>query len=174
MSESITIKGRTGEIHRVESDGTTHVWFGDVRADGAHICEAFTTAEVYGTVDAAVLHLLKSAKALAVDARTAALIDLGFEFPPGSGLRFSLSLAAQSNLTNAFINRTNPAFTFPLKWTTLDSLVVIDIPDATTMGLFYGSALMTVRGHRDSGVALKARISAAVTPDEIEAVVDIR
>lgn len=170
----ITIQGRTGEVDRVESDGTTYVWFGTVRSDGARLCEAFTSTDLYGSIDAATLHSLKEAKVESIDTRTAALIEQGFEFPPGSGQLFSLSLVSQHNLTNAFINRNNPSFTFPVLWGTKDALVVIEITDATMMAQFYGVALMAVRQHRDSGSVLKAQVMGAATPEQLDAIVDTR
>jgi len=172
MAEPITVGGRTGEIDRVESDGTTHVWFGDVRADGAHIVEAFTQVEILGTVDAVLLHQLKANKILEIDATTSALIDRGFEYPADSGQLFSLSLVAQSNLTNAIMNRDSLAY--PIQWATKDSMTVITLKDASMVVQFYSTALLFVRGHRDSGTALKVQVIAASTPEEIDAIKDDR
>ena len=125
-------------------------------------------------VDAMSLSSVKAAKFTAVDEKTVELIKRGFEFPPGSGQRFSLSNEAQSLLLGAYQSRNEPLFSYPLSWNTLDDSSVLDIPDAETLHLFYLQATGTVRAHRDSGTALKSQVRAATTIAEVAAVEDTR
>lgn len=172
---SVTVGDRTGEVDRLGSDGVVYVWFGAVRdLDQARILESLDVNVVLGIpAQLAALQPLKDARASEVDAKTEEIISHGFEYPPGSGQFFSLSLAAQSNLTNTLINRTSPGFSFPVKWAT-KAQIVIPIPDANTFVQFYGIALSTVRAARDSGTILKELIGAAQTEAELASIVDTR
>jgi hypothetical protein len=125
-------------------------------------------------VDATSLSTIKAAKFAAIDERTVDLIRRGFEFPPGSGQRFSLSNEAQSLLLGAYQSRNDPLFTYPISWNTLDDSGVLEIPDAETLHLFYLQATGTVRARRDSGTALKSQVRAATTTAEVAAVEDTR
>lgn len=43
----VTVNGKSGEVDRVESDGTVHVWFGKIREqDGARITQAVHFADL--------------------------------------------------------------------------------------------------------------------------------
>lgn len=125
-------------------------------------------------VDSISLAGVKAAKFQAIDEKTVELIRRGFEFPPGSGQRFSLSNEAQSLLLGAYQSRNDPLFTYPLVWNTLDDAGALEIPDAATLYLFYLQATGTVRAHRDSGTALKSQVRAATSVAEVAAVEDTR
>lgn len=110
----------------------------------------------------------------AIDQRTTQLIDKGFEFPPGSGVRYSLSVESQSKLLGMDSLRDDPLFTYPVVYNSIDDLGEIAIPDSATIHSFFLMAVGTYRAHLDSGTALKAQIRAATTQEELDAVVDDR
>ncbi len=109
-----------------------------------------------------------------IDQRTSDLIAEGFQFPPTTGLVFSLSAEAQTNLLGLESARLDPAFTYPVNWNSIDDEAVYAIPDADTAHSFYLTALGTIRAWKDSGTALKDQVRAATTPAEVAAVVDNR
>jgi hypothetical protein len=85
------------------------------------------------------------------DTRTRAEIAEGFEYPPGTGQRFSLSLPAQLNLAHA---RT-PGF-LPHTWSTLDGVVVL-FQTADEFEPFYAAAMFALKerlaaGHQEKRV----------------------
>lgn len=110
----------------------------------------------------------------AIDRRTDQLIGLGFEFPPGSGVRFSLSMESQSKLLGMDALRSDPLFTYPVVYNSIDDLEEFSIPDSATIHSFFLVAVGTYRAHLDSGTALKTQIRAATTQAELDAVVDNR
>jgi hypothetical protein len=116
----------------------------------------------------------KKAKIAAIDARTRQLIDAGFEFPPGSGVVFSLSLNSQLTLLGLGTAKDDPAFTYPVDWNSKNDKAKQTIPDAATAGQFFLTALGTVRAHLDAGTALKDAVRAAATVGAVDAVVDPR
>jgi hypothetical protein len=110
-----------------------------------------------------------------IDTKTASLIlENGFEFPPGSGLRYSLSQASQNNLLGVFSAKDHPAFEYPLKWPTIDDDYELLIVDADMITMFYLSAMGTVRALRDSGTYLKELVRNCNTKEEIDVIVDNR
>lgn len=117
---------------------------------------------------------LQEAKNAAIDRNTGDLIVQGFQYPPTTGLIFSLSPTAQTNLLGLESAADNPAFTYPVDWNSIDDEAVYEIPDAATAHLFYLTALGTIRAWKDSGTALKDQVRAATTPAEVAAVVDNR
>lgn len=131
-------------------------------------------AEYDAWVDARSLSSVKAAKCLAIDARTIELVSRGFDFPPGSGVYFSLSIEAQTRLISAYHSRNEPELVYPLIWNTLDDLDALEIPDSETMRLFYLQAMMTRRTWIDAGTALKSQVRAATTTAEVAAVEDTR
>ena len=68
----------------------------------------------------------------------------------------------------------DPAFTYPVKWNTLDDSDVIEIADSSALHTFYLTALGTYRTHVDSGTTLKDSVRAATTIAEVDAVEDTR
>jgi hypothetical protein len=125
-------------------------------------------------VDAANLPEVKRERYADIDLRTAELIEGGFEFPPASGLIFSLSDHAQSNLLGMKTMLSDPAFTYPVEWNLKDDSSVFSIPDEATAASFYATAVGTVRAHLDSGTAIKSQIRAATSEAEVAAVTDPR
>jgi len=125
-------------------------------------------ASVIGVDDA------KRERVRVVDTRTNEIIDAGFEFPPASGVLFSLSMQAQSKLNGAFIARDEPEFVYPLEWNNIDDTTTVAIADASTLRLFYLQAVGTVKAVLESGTDLKKAINVATTIEEVEAVVDPR
>lgn len=117
---------------------------------------------------------LQEAKNALIDQRTTDLIEEGFQYPQGTGLLFSLSQVAQTNLLGLESAADNPAFAYPVEWNSIDDEGVYSIPDATTAHTFYLTALGTIRAWKDSGTVLKDQVRAATTPAEIAAVVDNR
>lgn len=169
--DTIVIDGRTGQVERVEADGTLHVWFGDTRpVDGARLLEIIPPLPT----DQGELAAAKAARLAAIDVRTDALIALGFRFPPApEGNLFSLAPSAVQQLIGAYAGREHPLFTYPVKWGALDGTSVT-LPDAASLEMFYLVAVGTVRARLDSGQALKEQVVAAQTLAEVEAVVDNR
>lgn len=117
---------------------------------------------------------LRAAKIAEIDARTEELIAQGFEFPPASGQRFSLSTNAQRTLLAADVMRDDPSFTYPVNWNTLDDTGVLTVADSATLHNFVLTAVGTVRSILDAGTALKDAVRAATSRAEIDAVVDNR
>jgi hypothetical protein len=117
------------------------------------------------------LEVAKSLKAAAIDARTEALISEGFTF---SSKQFSLSVNSQLKLIGAFAARSDPAMTYPIKWNNKDDTDTISIADAAGLLSFYLTGVAAMRGHLDSGTALKDDVRAASTVAEVEAITDTR
>jgi hypothetical protein len=116
----------------------------------------------------------KRRRCLVIDARTQELIAQGFEFPPSSGNRFSLSLAGQSKINGANQAREDPAFVYPVEWNMVDDSGTISITDAAMLHNFFLSALVTYRAVLDAGTALKNQIRVATSVAEVDAVIDNR
>ena len=110
----------------------------------------------------------------AIDLRTDELIALGFEYPSGSGNRFSLTLEAQMRIQGCMSSRLLPQFTFPINWNTIDNDGTYAVTSADEMVAFYLTAAGTLRYRIDTGTALKTAIRNAATFDEREAIVDTR
>ena len=120
------------------------------------------------------LHLAKQAKVAAIDQRTKALIDEGFEFPPASGQVFSLSASAQVVLLALEAARGDPLFAYPVIYTTKDESAVIQLDDSDGVHAFFVTAIGACRGHLDSGTAIKNKVRDANTVVEVNAIVDSR
>lgn len=130
-----------------------------------------TTVEAHDPAD--VKHQ-KPARIKEIDQRTDQLIGQGFEFPPGSGVRFSLSMESQSKLLGMDSLRDDPLFAYPVVYNSIDDMDEFSIPDSATIHSFFLMAVGTYRTHLDSGTALKTQIRAATTQEELDAVVDDR
>lgn len=125
-------------------------------------------------VETLLLDDYKIAKYLAFDARTNELILDGFEFPPASGYKFSLTIYGQLNLLGVYVVRDSPMMSWPLLWPTKLDDYEYSIPDAATFESFYLTAMGTIRAYRDSGTLLKETVRAATTKAEVDAVIDSR
>lgn len=123
---------------------------------------------------ARTLEEAKSQKFVAIDSRTDDICDLGFEFPPGSGQRFSLSLAAQAKLLGLDLLRDDSHLVYPVKYNTVDDEETLEIYDSETMHNFFLTAVGTYRAAIDSGTAVKDEVRAADTIEEADAVEDSR
>lgn len=117
---------------------------------------------------------LKTQRMNEIDARTDQLFEQGFQYPPDSGKVFSLSVRSQLKITNAWLARDEPGFTYPVRWNTRDNTDAHEMADATALNAFYMTAIGTARAYCDSGTALKDQIRAATTSAEVNAVVDNR
>jgi hypothetical protein len=115
---------------------------------------------------------LKKWKIAAIDARTEALLLLGYEYPPASNKKFGLDLAARTLLLGLVLAK--DVLTYPVRYNTLDGLDYYDLVDATDVVNFYGTAVATVRAQADAGTALKDAVRAATTKAAVIAVVDNR
>lgn len=124
--------------------------------------------------DAEKLPKLKVERFKEIDQRTRELIDQGFEFPPGSGLVFSLSKESQSNIHGAYTARNLANFEYPVHWLTNEDDGFVDLQGPTDVENFFLTALGTLRAHKDSGSDLKDQIRAAATKMDLDAVVDDR
>jgi hypothetical protein len=123
-------------------------------------------------VDAVNIPSIKEQKLSQIDARTAELIDSGFDF---DGHTFSLSLAAQQNWTGlqvAVAQGYLPEAAFPFEIATLDNkayeLAWADAPS------FFQGVLGAISTRLAEGRALKKQVNDATTLAEVEAVVDNR
>ena len=158
-----------GVVFRVICDATTATVKTDDPLDAG---QETTLASLATNFDGIVA--LQEAKNREIDERTTELIEQGFQYPPSTGLIFSLSQVAQKNLLGLQSAADNPAFAYPVEWNSIDDEGVYSIPDATTAHNFYLTALGTIRAWKDSGTALKDQVRAATTPAEVAAVVDNR
>ncbi len=129
---------------------------------------AMTAAEK----DSNHLPAIQKEKMDAIDARTEALIDEGFEYPASSGNILSLSLEAQSNIKGAEHRKSTE--TYPMDWNTKDNMTKVALADAAGVTALFDAALIVKRGHLDSGTALKDQVRAATTVAAVEAITDAR
>jgi hypothetical protein len=107
----------------------------------------------------------------AIDARSAALIAAGLQVDNAAPV--SLSLAAQTNLLNVAVAMQMGALTLPQDISRLDgrAYTITDAADAARIARLAGSRIKAVL---DAGRELRARVLAATTQDQIEAVTDER
>jgi len=116
----------------------------------------------------------KEAKFKLIDQKTSDLIADGFEYPPGSGSKFSLSIEAQSLMLGAYQSRNAAFMAYPMEWNMKDDSGSIQLLTPEEFEQFYLSALGTIRAHRDSGTTLKNLVRAAQTKSEVSAILDER
>lgn len=184
---TIAIEKATGVIHEGNFDATvppfndTNLWIVDpvvptepkelweVKQDDTIGVKSGAEADL---INANLLAKAKSDKIDAIDARTVELIVTGFVY---SGQILSLSVEAQSNITNAWAARNEAWFSssYPIEWSTKNG-GSISLADATAIDGMYQAAFATKKAHLDSGRALKLQIDAATTLAEVAAVVDNR
>lgn len=158
-----------GVYVRVACDPTTATVVTDVPLDAGQEAVLDTLAADYNGIVA-----LQEAKNYTIDQNTTTLIEQGFQFPAETGLIFSLSATAQTNLLGLNSAAADPAFVYPVEWNSIDDEGVYSIPDEATANAFYLTALGTIRAWKDSGTALKDQVRAATTPAEVAAVQDNR
>jgi len=109
----------------------------------------------------------------AINAKTRAVISLGYEWPSGSGKRFSLSDTAQRNLAELDKLR-DSLLTYPFLISTLDDSYVYPVPDAATLHNMYLTALSIVQNAYGIGNVLKSALTMAKTNADIDAIIDLR
>jgi hypothetical protein len=131
------------------------------------------TAGEETTLDATIathaLAIAKARKFIAIDARTDQLIAEGFTY---SAKQFSITLSAQNKIMGS--HQIRAGLSYPLSWNTLDDNDSYDIVDIADLEAFYLAAFAELRGHLDSGTALKASVRAAADVAAVDAVVDGR
>lgn len=115
----------------------------------------------------------KIAKAGAVDARTEELINEGF-VSDTVGKRFRMDNAALTRYNTFFDARNAPWFTYPIVINTYANDGLQNLPNAGAIETLFREAVSALRGHIDSGTALKLSIRNATTWAELAAVVDDR
>lgn len=113
---------------------------------------------------------VREAKIAGIEAKTAALLDAGFEFPAGSGHRHSLDDRRISTYGETQKNKN--AFT-DLPVITNDKKV-IRLADAAAIDLFYAAGLARSMAIRVVGAELIEDANAATTTAQLEAIVDDR
>lgn len=123
-----------------------------------------------------ILDQFKMKKYAEIDAKTKDIIEQGFEFPPDSGLIFSLSLEQQATINGAYTAREllTSMSAYPLHWMTKDDSASVDLQDETDVTNFFLSGLAAIRTAKDSGSALKEQILTATSFAEVDAVIDDR
>lgn len=127
-------------------------------------------AEIVTWYDNLQLPGLKDGRYQQIDAKTEEVISRGFTF---GGTVLSLSMAAQTNIANAFIAK--DLLTYPLRWNALnDEDEPISLANAAAVTAMYGTALAAKRAALDAGTALKDEVREATTVAELDAIVDTR
>jgi len=125
-------------------------------------------------VDSDNLGSYKLSKIKSIDNRTNTLIAAGFEYPPTSGVFFSLSIPSQVKLSGADAQRDDPAFSYPIVWNNIDDTVTVTLNSSAELHGFVLMAIGTVRAYLDSGTSLKDQVRAASTTVDVDAVADSR
>jgi len=147
---------------------------GHILRIGSAVIIAADVHELDGSYTELSLEDLKCLRYRAIDNRTGELVGLGFEFPPTSGLRFSLSQNAQINISALHQSKDDPALTYPITYNTIDDLGSYLVPNAATLHNMYLTALATKKTHIDSGTALKNEVRDAVNAEEVNLIIDNR
>jgi hypothetical protein len=114
----------------------------------------------------------KKQRRLAVNARTGALIAAGYEYPPGSGVYYSLSDTAQRNL--AELEKKANSQVYPFDMASQDDTVIASVVNAAEVAARYTAGLGRIQWAYATGNALKKAINAAATQAALDAVVDSR
>ena len=107
-----------------------------------------------------------------IDAHTRQLIAQGFEYPAESGQVFSLSTAAQANLTA--MGAANPGGLVPVPVPFKDDTGQIILADAAEFAAWGSTGAARVLSVRVAGSALKATVRGYGTPVEAAAFADGR
>lgn len=94
-----------------------------------------------------------SERIAAANASTAAVIDRGFLF---RDRRFSLSLASQITISNAYTIRAS--LPYPLRWADADDTGFVVMESAADIEAFYQAATLAVLTARSTGNAAKAAV----------------
>ena len=113
----------------------------------------------------------KGQKLQEINNNTATLIRLGYTY---SGLTFSLSENAQTNILALYSTKDDPVLPYPIIFNTIDDLDTFEAIDAATISNMYYAALATKKTHLDSGTILKNQIRNSTTVAEVDAIQDTR
>lgn len=113
----------------------------------------------------------KTRKYNRIDKRTDELIAAGYTYDSKT---FSLTPTHQVRLVGLFAVRDDAALTYPVKLNTKNNNNYVELATSADIRSIYLTALATLRGHLDSGSALKDAVRDATTVAEVAAVVDNR
>lgn len=113
----------------------------------------------------------KGQKLQEINNNTDELIRAGYTY---SGLTFSLSEKAQTNILALYSTKDDPVLPYPIVFNTIDDLNSFEAIDAATIANMYYSALATIKGRIDSGTVLKDQIRNATTVAEVDLIQDNR
>lgn len=108
-----------------------------------------------------------------INAKTREIIVAGYEWPVGSGRRFSLSDTAQRNLSELDKIR-DTLITYPLPMSLRDDSDVYFVPDANELHGMYLAGLAAIKYAYIRGNELKGLVHEAASHAELDAVVDDR
>lgn len=121
-----------------------------------------------------MLRQAQDARALEVDRRTEALMAQGFEFPPGSGMLFSLHSEAQNYWNALMVAAVAGILEYPVTDIGIIGDGTISLANAQEVGGFCLAAMTRGKAIASGGAAVKRLIYAATTPEAVAAVVDGR
>lgn len=138
----------------------------DDRYDGV----AFTKPQ-----DTRTLAEVKQAKYAEIDARTREIIDMGYEWPIGSGIRLSTNLTSQIRASDLDRKADSlPAAFWPLAWNSIDDSAKAILTGPADAHEMHDVGFQYVANAVLSGTTLKDQVRAATTIAEVEAVTDLR
>jgi hypothetical protein len=117
----------------------------------------------------------KVAKRAAVNARTGQIVDAGFPFDDGAGVKvYSMSLHAQSRAEGVYQLHDNPAFVWPVAWPTADDAQYTSFADWSEFEPFFLAMAGALRAAVTGAKSLRESSTAAATQAELAAVEDAR
>jgi len=120
------------------------------------------------------LDIAKRAKSQLIDDRTQQLVNGGFEYPPASGIHYSLAQSSQTMLLALYNMRNEVYLTYPIRYNSLHETSAVDLANAAMVEGFFLTAVGSYRWMQDSGTAIKDEVRACTTIAEVNAVVDPR
>jgi len=133
-----------------------------------------TTLDGVVAAHAPALALAKKAKFAELAERTAQLVQVGYEYPPESGTIYGMEFETQFNLFALWVIRDLPQMTYPVNWQTKDKYGLLSITDADMLNGFFLTALGFKRAVKDSETPLDDEVRAAITVEQVNAIVDPR
>lgn len=134
------------------------------------LSETIRTTPVEPTLDQA-----KQARFHTIDLRTDAIIAAGYEYPPGSGVRYSTSIESQTRILGLMIAAGSMTpDQWPVPWNSLDDTHCAILSNVSDVQLMYACGMACIKQAVLSGTTLKDQVRAATTIDQINAIVDPR
>jgi hypothetical protein len=129
------------------------------------------TTDELAAIEAARLPAAKAERIASIDAKTAAIVTSGVDVAPGS--RVSTSLAATQNLQNLVLGVNLGVADLPQDISTVDggSYTIVNTADMVRVA---GVLAVHQRTALNAGRQLRARVLAATTQAELDAIVDTR